>query len=610
MRRVLAAVALVLGTAAAPARAYEPATHAEISAWAARQSRADEVLGVLGAGSLNAPAYDGRTLLDWLRLGAMEEDNVPRFLNHFYNPLTGRGLSVLGKDGVPSPDWGLDEPRPRDEQTFSFADAVEYYHRGLTLPTKAERDTQLALTFRTLGQVIHLVQDAAQPQHTRDEAHFPFSEYERFTDTLRDTLPYLGYAPVALDVARDYWHTEPAPIRPPTDVLRGRGMAEYSNRGFVTQGTNYRLVPGTSPPDAVTAPGFPLPAFDREAVTTLDVTELEALFPDCRPGAPLSGRVTFYGNEVPDAYDPAASAFNAFGSSVSTFFFDLQQLVPSVPLPVFTHNRFTYCAAHGFLIPRAVGYSAGLMDYFFRGKLEGTILQTDGVLGVYVFNASGAGRTFRDGVFEVYYDATDGTRKPLPITSGATVGRAGLEWLGNVALTTPVPADVDERRPRPYTVVFRGTIGGDPGVAAVTLGDSTTRQVQAWYGRATYEINGNVQDPLEGHIFGSGATWYDEEGRRYTIGVGPYYALSPALPPGTPAEYNYWRDVSYFYMVAEIVQYETGTVLFQEIRPYANSGTLTLSGGQFTVTYTYTAERDDTARVCLVNQTYLEYCLP
>ena len=144
-------------------------------------------------------------------------------------------------------------PRPCGsgaEQAFSVAEAGEYYHRSLTLPAKADRDAQLALTFRALGQVIHLIQDAAQPQHTRNDAHFPFSPYEQLTDRGRDALPYHGYATVVLDQARDYWNTLPPPIRPATGVLQGWGIAEYSHRGFVTLGTNYLVVPGRNPVDA------------------------------------------------------------------------------------------------------------------------------------------------------------------------------------------------------------------------------------------------------------------------------------------------------------------------------------------------------------------------
>jgi hypothetical protein len=44
-------------------------------------------------------------------------------------------------------------------------------------------------------------------------------------------------------------------------------------------------------------------------------------------------------------------------------------------------NRFTFDAAHKFLIPRAVGYSAGLINFFFRGQLEITPPE-EGVYGI------------------------------------------------------------------------------------------------------------------------------------------------------------------------------------------------------------------------------------
>jgi hypothetical protein len=50
-------------------------------------------------------------------------------------------------------------------------DAREYQLKSLTETTKVDREKNAALLFRTLGQVIHLVQDMAQPQHTRNDPH-------------------------------------------------------------------------------------------------------------------------------------------------------------------------------------------------------------------------------------------------------------------------------------------------------------------------------------------------------------------------------------------------------------------------------------------------------
>jgi hypothetical protein len=57
---------------------------------------------------------------------------------------------------------------------------------------------------------------------------------------------------------------------------------------------------------------------------------------------------------------------------------------------VFALNRFTFDAAHKFLIPRAVGYSAGLINYFFRGQLEITP-PDEGIYGIVDHSTQQAG---------------------------------------------------------------------------------------------------------------------------------------------------------------------------------------------------------------------------
>ena len=49
-----------------------------------------------------------------------------------------------------------------------------------------ERLNRWTTTFRSLGDVIHLLQDGAQPQHVRNDTHSPFTSgerqaYERYT---------------------------------------------------------------------------------------------------------------------------------------------------------------------------------------------------------------------------------------------------------------------------------------------------------------------------------------------------------------------------------------------------------------------------------------------
>src|SRR4029079_3052981 len=102
-------------------------------------------------------------------------------------------------------------------QTNSYRDARNYLYEALTGPTELERRKSFGLMFQTLGQVIHHLQDMAQPQHVRNDAHcdsticqmfdprlYSPSQYERYTDLdtaadpIRVNLPFLtsGFSPV------------------------------------------------------------------------------------------------------------------------------------------------------------------------------------------------------------------------------------------------------------------------------------------------------------------------------------------------------------------------------------------------------------------------------
>ena len=74
----------------------------------------------------------------------------------------------------------------------------------------------------------------------------------------------------------------------------------------------------------------------------------------------------FFATDVVDNLNPAASGVNARASTLSIFD---QDLAPKGKR-LFALNRFNFNAAYPHLIPKAVGYSAGLIDYFFRGRLE------------------------------------------------------------------------------------------------------------------------------------------------------------------------------------------------------------------------------------------------
>lgn len=363
-------VLLALVIAAADARgslAYDLHTHTVISEKAAAASSLKDALSALQLtwtskldGSAATDERNDGSALGWIREGAVREDGEslcdPRVRNHFYNPLNDTGYFGGVIQGPPSVDWGLEESGDYGDQEFSYKDAKSYFWSALRPETEQQRQHDLALTFRSLGQVIHLVQDAAQPQHTRNDSHAglkcpatlgllgPKSLYEEYVEANADGLDYTGYPLVSLPHLRDYWDDE-----------RGRGVAEFSNRSFVSEGTNF-----LGPPDALLpAPNFPSPDGTGAELVEEDMQSL-------LPGSTLTGKMTFISTPFEDRYvsamgrNPRAATYSIFTRDLS-----LRSLLRRYSL-----NRFNFDAAQAILLPRAVGYSAGLLDFFFRGRLE------------------------------------------------------------------------------------------------------------------------------------------------------------------------------------------------------------------------------------------------
>src|SRR6266581_2261841 len=272
--KCLFALARLLACLSGLSSAYELRTHEDLSEAAARVStlRDQPTLSNLG---IDRPMGDfsqtfpnskneRKRIVDLIRDGANFEDTITnsRALNHFFKPLTGRGLSFLGVEvGLPSPDWALANPGSVNEQKFSYSDARKYFYDALTKSSQVERERSFGLTFQTLGHVMHHSQDMAQPQHVRNDPHcdsiFPClipgalvgafnpSLYEKWTDLNRDTLTPLfnTYAPTysasdrtTFNSPRRFWHTE---TPGPTASEHGKGIAEFTNRNFVSAGTNF-----------------------------------------------------------------------------------------------------------------------------------------------------------------------------------------------------------------------------------------------------------------------------------------------------------------------------------------------------------------------------------
>lgn len=425
LRAVRRAVTIIVLSQAELVLAYEVETHRDLSSAAVDGSvlATPSTLSRLGLRPLSTfnegqkfPQSGGSldvalTIRELFRFGAGWEDDLAasQALRHFYDPVNDRALDLAAPAGttfsVKSQNWALEDlgtfgaPASQD---FSYGDARQSFYDALTSTvSEGVRKRQFGRTFQTLGHVIHHLQDMAQPQHVRNDPHcdhvvckmlaeltgsnglYAPSRYEHYSDLNNADVPFSlirSNLPVAapnsaavypgLDVAanpfkapRHFWRT----TAPGSDISTGKGIAEFTNRNFYSEGS-ISAYPSPRPQYTITDYFRP--------TETVDIGVL-------MPGTVLTGKVSFWGTEVTDALSGGPPVMNRRALSEGLLDSDLVQFyaTASPGQPSFALNRFTFDAAHQFLIPRAVAYSAGLINYFFRGQLE-ISAPDEGVYGI------------------------------------------------------------------------------------------------------------------------------------------------------------------------------------------------------------------------------------
>lgn len=299
-------------------------------------------------------SVEGGTPRKLMIRGSNTEDDGIRSVNHFHEPLSNQGLRSFR--GISAVKWSLSD---LGEQHWSWNDAREYYFKALTSSTKAERDEYWGKTFRALGQVMHLLQDSANPAHVRNDTHL-------FVDGLHDYMArhhvgsYLGGGifspdPSMLDKAgpagpngepfanlfdREKYHGSAPRGTLGSDI----GVTEYTNANFFSDDT----IPGQG---SIFSTEIPHPT----------VAELvPAPVPSPYLTLPRLGSNAF----------PGARAAKLTGNEAVARF-----LLTHTHLDLLGQLQLDDAVYEGqsiTLIPRAVGYSAAVLDYFFRGDLQVT----------------------------------------------------------------------------------------------------------------------------------------------------------------------------------------------------------------------------------------------
>lgn len=366
---------------------YRETTHAQMARKAFDQSalQSDAVffqkVGIDLDGKYLSSQGDKKTVKNLISWGAWFEDDIDtgRSAHHFFDPRTGFGY-YNDLWTLPSPGWALEDAATYGAQDYSYGDAVNHLYNWAVSP-ETNRPDHLGFVFQSLGHVIHHIQDMAQPAHVRRDAHFShpdlgdpdedfpaiehYSRYEQHAQQVELNLDYLSYGVVGGPEERQYFGKPRHFWRTAVEPQNGRGMAEYTNSKFLSEGTNFDTQ-GDSGDD------YELPSFAGATPHTIDATwlfqniNLEHKLPnECKDPNPHCG-MTFYRTNVPDLLRPSQTTTNAYTSTRSIFDEDLNAHAVSQ----FSLNRFNFAAAESFLVKRAVGYSTGLINFFFRGRME------------------------------------------------------------------------------------------------------------------------------------------------------------------------------------------------------------------------------------------------
>jgi endonuclease YncB( thermonuclease family) len=101
----------------------------------------------------------------WIIEGSIAEDADPRYINHFYDPTTGKGLNDGLFKGVSAKEWA------KKQNSVSG----DYSESAIFLNYKNGNKKR---AFQGIGHIIHLIQDMSVPAHTRNDSHPKGDPYE------------------------------------------------------------------------------------------------------------------------------------------------------------------------------------------------------------------------------------------------------------------------------------------------------------------------------------------------------------------------------------------------------------------------------------------------
>ncbi len=460
----------------------------------------------------------------WISEGGRTEDepdgllrmdvNRGRSNNHFHNPLETwdrAGLDspyiilfptpiTLHYTGESSVVWAQN-PNQDPGGNWSWHDARSYFYQALIATSKTQRESQFVNTFRALGQLMHLIQDASVPLHVRNDIHILYnyetwlgdiqnSEEEEdvriyneilsknpipFDESILDLTPNpLARIPIAKMLDTDQYSGS----NPGITATRAIGIAEYTNANFFSE-------------DTIFSNRFEYPS----RTTSVQIADYAITDPRDRSRTVMRP----YFKKVADGelgYEGGGYRLATAGllrNYVMTHILWYRGLERN------SLDEGVYEDYAKLLIPRAVGYSSGLLKYFFRGQLQVTavpIVYKNGIqyLRVKIKNKTPTQETMIGGHFILTYQYTKTTPDGPQDVLGLAWAHYPIQPEANntellyasdqqreedqdkevIDFLIPDPIPLESRDSAKFTLTFKGALGNEEGAVigkALTLGE-------------------------------------------------------------------------------------------------------------------------------------------
>jgi hypothetical protein len=424
--------------------------------------------------------------IGWIKSGSRTEDNFPRYKNHFYDPTKTPAIGLTDRVdafGIPSATWAsvrgggaLPYPFPNND---SFQNARDYEFTALTKAERISRGYDLAHMLYTLGRVLHLNQDLSQPDHTRNDNHafkkyiepYGLTNYSRHPewfqlDPAKHIQGWTAWRQAGFTKLEAFWDRNKyagtdeqmrAALDNDASGTAGEklGLAELSNGNFLGEDAVYREYFKGSEKHA-----FPFPKLRN----TKDFDEWESNLPALTVVSFLKNgqsvnRISINKDKDGIPVNPHSVLLYLGTKPIRNSTYSIANVTTTINDPKVLDKY------HAILLPKAVEYSAGILDYFFRGKLSVAVTPNTSC-GYDISIKNESGQDLYGGEFRLYWDNQADTRTQIEYPGSTTAGSFNVVWSGQVAVGGTVVANF--RPPtgvavKKYTLIYRGTIGSSGG---------------------------------------------------------------------------------------------------------------------------------------------------